>query len=196
MATEANKAELADVLGVSLPTLDRLIKRYDDFPVAERGSNGRAYVFLVEDVKTFLDGKRAEEEEAAARHLDLLQDLQGSPTDDDAPARMSPAQELALAKAERERRKLRLEAGYLIDTATFRQALLPVFMELGQFIQGQPARIGRRFNLPAEVIDAMTAENADELRRFVDKMKRAHGLPAETGSGVREGLDVGFAATG
>jgi hypothetical protein len=60
---QCNKAELAHALDVSLPTLSRWMLRYGpDFPVVQRGSNGRDYVFDFETVSRFLATKRAEEQ--------------------------------------------------------------------------------------------------------------------------------------
>jgi len=178
MKTPANKKELARILDCSLPTLDRLIDRYDDFPVQQRGTNGREWVFIVEDVKAYVEAKRTEEEAALTERFDLLRDLQVDAPDGDGQNKITPNQELALVRAERERRALRRDAGMLVDTATMHQKLAPVMAALGQFMQGIPGRMGRRFNLPSEVVDAMGDEIADELRRQVSKMKADLGYAA------------------
>ncbi len=57
-----NKTQLAHRLGISKSTLSSWILRYGaDFPVQERGTNGRDYVFDFEEVFDFLRAKREEE---------------------------------------------------------------------------------------------------------------------------------------
>ena len=172
MSAFVNKKELAKIMDVSLPTLDRLIDRYDDFPIEQKGGNGQDYSFHAKEVKTFLDGQRALEEKSLADRADLLLDLNiALPGHEDGGTGITPNQELSLVRAERERRKLQRESGLLVDIASIRQLMTPVFVNLGQFMTNVPGRLGKRFNLPAEVVDAMSDEMADELRRVVAKLQ-------------------------
>lgn len=173
MVAVVNKKELAKVMGVSLPTLDRLIDRYDDFPIKQKGGNGQDYSFNAKKVKAFLKKQRAIEEKNLADRADLLLDLNiVLPGHEEGGPGITPNQELALVRAERERRKLKQEAGFLVDTASIRQQMTPVFVGLGQFMTNMPGRLGKRFNLPVEVVDAMGDEMADELRRVVAKLEK------------------------
>ena len=67
-----NKAEVAGILGISLPTLAAWIARYSDFPVYERGANGREWRFDAAAVRAWeLSRREAEARDEAARR-DLL----------------------------------------------------------------------------------------------------------------------------
>lgn len=165
----ANKQQLAQVLNCSSPTLDRLINRYSDFPIERKGEKGVDYVFNVNDVKAFLDDECAKEIKERESAIDLLTGLKldrpGAVQEGD----ITPAGQLALVRAERERRKLQQEAGLLVDVASLRRDLQPVFTALGQFLRGMPRRMGSRFNLPDSVILAMEDDMADEMARVVEK---------------------------
>ncbi len=173
--TTANKKELAKALDCSLPTLDRLIDRFDDFPIEQKGGNGVDYVFIVEDVKAYLEKIHAAELAAAEDRLELFADLKIDRPGQATEGGITPAQRLSLVRAERETRKMKLEAGFLMDVATFKQEFAPVLGGLGQFLNGIPRRMGRRFNLPDEVILAMEDEMADELYRVVERAEKIIG---------------------
>ena len=164
-----NKRELAKEIDCSLPSLNRLIERYDDFPIEEPGSNGVGYKFDAAAVSEFIETKRVAEESALEARLDLLSDLNLSP-DRDIPAGLTPSQELAKVRAVGERRKIQREDGLLIDTATLSMRLSGVFQHFSQYLDGLPDRMGRRFNLPDEVVEALRSELNDERRRLHGKL--------------------------
>ena len=67
-----NRAEMAKLLEMSLPTFDRYMDR--GMPIFQRGSNGRAYQFDAEAVISWYRGEiEKEEAAAAARAADLTQ---------------------------------------------------------------------------------------------------------------------------
>ena len=71
-AVAVNKKELARALGCALPTLDKLIDRYPDFPIERRGHEGVGYEFDPVKVDAFLTDQREAEAAAAADRMDLL----------------------------------------------------------------------------------------------------------------------------
>lgn len=72
MPAVANRTELARLLGVSEPTLDRLIQR--GMPVAHKGGNGRAYRFDVAACTAWYRGALEQEEaERQARDKQFAQ---------------------------------------------------------------------------------------------------------------------------
>ncbi len=52
--------------------------------------------------------------------------------------------------------------------------LTPRMQQLARFLDGLPDRMGRRFNLPVAVIDAMRAEMEEERRRFRADLELTH----------------------
>lgn len=153
-----SKKELARKLDCSLTTLDRIIDRYPDFPIEERGSNGIAYKFDLPKVDHFLSAKHLDEANAAAERFDLLAGLELESVNTNETGPLSPSQQLAAIKLQREMQKLRHEEGFLIDVSTLRQTMTPIISEVVQFLDGMPDRLGRRFNLPIEVTEAMRAD--------------------------------------
>src|SRR4051794_4751712 len=106
-----NKAELAQILGVSLPTLAAYIVRHGDaFPVLEKGGRGRDYWFEHDAVVEFLNARKAEDEaadterQAALRQIALPLGHNGGPAIEEVlPAR--PADLLAIMKIRRMQRE-------------------------------------------------------------------------------------------
>jgi hypothetical protein len=67
MNNTCNQRELAHRLGINRSTLSSWLLRYgDDFPVSERGTNGRDWVFNFTEVSNFLRAKREAQDAAAA----------------------------------------------------------------------------------------------------------------------------------
>ena len=70
------KKELARLLRISRQTLDLWIERYgDEFPVLERGTNGREWQFDADLVIEFLRAKQAENAARQANRDALLDQL-------------------------------------------------------------------------------------------------------------------------
>lgn len=189
-ALEVNKKELAKLLSVSLPTLDKLIDRYPDFPIAERGQNGVGYKFRVAEVVPFLRERREVEERAAVERMSLLDelDLGLDPATPSRTGALTPAQKLATVRAERERRKLFAEAGFLVDVSELRHVLTGTLQHLARALDGLPNRLQRRFNLPVEVADAMRAE-IEEIRRALHK-ELTSLVAQDDGHDGRDGTDA------
>ncbi|MBY0335454.1 MAG: terminase small subunit [Acetobacteraceae bacterium] len=109
MTTLVNQRELAQVLGVSLPTLRDMVRRHAGFPVESRGDRGVEWKFDPDRVKAFLAAMKAEEAAAeAARHEKLAQ--MALPLGSTATPGAVSAQQLAQALAEVERQLLELPA--------------------------------------------------------------------------------------
>jgi phage terminase Nu1 subunit (DNA packaging protein) len=138
--------ELAKVLAISRPTLRRMIRRYRKFPIETKGGRGRRYQFDPRKVTTFLEDRRAEE----SRRLGA--------------GEFTPAQELAKVRAERERRKLDIETGSLIEAADLRQVLGDAVSRLGKFLDGLPASLAP-LNLPPDAVR--------DVRRHLEEGRRA-----------------------
>lgn len=165
-----NKRELSHVLGVSLPTIDNLIDRYPDLPIAQRGSNGVPWEFDAAAVVAFLAEKRRHEAEQLQAKSEFLRQFT-LPMDETAPEEsrgaVSASQRKQIAEALRIERKLAMESGLLVPTSEIRQALTPAFANLGRFLETLPQQLGRRFNLPDEVVRAMREAIDDGRREFV-----------------------------
>lgn len=157
-AATVNKRDLAVLLQVTAPTLDRWIECWKGFPVVERGARGRGWRFDPIAVLAFVEerrgaDRRAEEEREA--DLDAL-DL---PLDDDDGRKagtLSPADQLAMARVARLRREEAEQAGKLVSREEIEAALAEGLPELLRAVrdavrawcgaQGVPAEETRSFD--------------------------------------------------
>lgn len=164
-----NKRELAKLIECSLPTLNELIDRYADFPVAKRGSNGVEWEFDAQAVIEFLGEKKDAETRAATERANLFKQF-SLPIDAQAPegsTELSPTQRKAIAEARIKERRLAIETGLLADVPQLRQNQTLVIARLGRFFDNLPPQLAREFNLPEEVMRAMRKRLDDQRRSFV-----------------------------
>lgn len=170
-----NKRELArQILECSLPTLDALIERFPDFPIERGGTHGVEYAFDAAAVTEFLQGKRDEDKRAAAQRKELFSQF-SLPIDaiaGEEAAVLSPSQRAALAKARLVEHRLAVESGLLLHATDVRQVLRTAVSALGRFVDTLPGQLGRRHNLPDEVVRALR-DQMDEARRLFVRDLRA-----------------------
>jgi Phage DNA packaging protein Nu1 len=170
MGVRANKAELTAILGCAPSTLTAWIERYgDEFPVVERGTNGREWQFDPADVIAFLKTRRAEEERQAAEHVALLQQfaLPGLTSPDDAAGVVKPADLLALARVRQIHRREHLESGLLVRTDDVRTALAGHLTRLDRWAADVLARIAGKHGWPLAVLDEAHAMFREGRLAFV-----------------------------
>lgn len=179
-----NKRELARAIDVSLPTLTALQERYPDaFVVIRSGGNGREYQYDITATVRNLAAIREREDQAAMQRLEGLDQLKldlgaAAPAESDTADRLSPAQRLQLARARREERRMALEDGLLVPADGIRSHLSEALTDLSRFLDALPGDLGRRFNLPPTVVDAMAQDIAQRRQQFVERL-RSRLLPAQ-----------------
>lgn len=170
-AVTVNKAELAHILRVSLPTLTRWILKYGpDFPVLERGTNGRDYVFDPTAVGIFLRARQ--EEQAVSRdekdeqlaQLRLSIDIPGM---EPPPRGASPKEELEAWKLRRLKREEAVAAGALVPAASVRDAFRTAFTRLSRDTQAFIRQIGRDQHWPDSYIRELERRLGEQQRASV-----------------------------
>ena len=180
--SSVNKAELAHLLRVSLPTLTRWILKYGpDFPVVERGTNGRDYVF---DPGTVIEFLRARQEEQARSleekdqqltQLRLSIDIPGV----EAPPRGSAKDELDAWRLRRIQREEAVAARALVPAAAVRDAFRTAFTRLSRDSQAFVRQLGREQQWPDPYIRAIEKRLAEQQRASVAALAAAYdSLPA------------------
>lgn len=101
-----NMTELAELLGITTPTLRDWLRKYDDFPVEARGDHGVAYEFDSAKVAQWrLDHKAAlalEDAERAAEIKQMRLDWAGEPVVDDPTLGLPPTERRAELDAQRQ----------------------------------------------------------------------------------------------
>ncbi len=168
-----NLEEMAEKLRISLPTLRKMMRRYEDFPVVAEGSNGVPWQLDPEAVIAFVQAKR--DDEAAARDArdDLLSQvslpLEELQTEADRVA--TPAERLKLAQAMRVEDEVAKQRGFLVLTSDMRMRLTDAWTPLSQFLTSLPGQLGRRHNLPDAVVRDMRRAIEAQQRELHRKLK-------------------------
>jgi phage terminase Nu1 subunit (DNA packaging protein) len=186
-----SKRELSAELDCSLPTLDRLIDRFNLQP-ATPGGPGKPYKFRLADVQRVLGEARSAAEQEAAQRAELLSGLSlgtFGPAGDTEADGMTPQARHALAKAVAAERNLAKDAGELLAAAGVRAALTKALTIMGRGLDQLPARVGRRFNLPDSVVHEMRQEINGQRAQLVREIQAAL-TDGEPGDEEQGGLPV------
>lgn len=182
MSVTGNKTELAHALSVSLPTLTRWLLRYGpDFPVQERGSNGRDYVFDFEAVFRFLGDKRAENERLAAQRdeqlaqLKLPFDVPGADPVPAAPRPTSPSEALAAWRLRKLQREEAEASGLLVPTADVVAATSAALSRFSRDTHAFLRQLGRENDWPPGYVAKTIARYEEVQRAAVAELTREFG---------------------
>jgi phage terminase Nu1 subunit (DNA packaging protein) len=140
-----NKKELAALLGCALPTIAAWVDRYPDFPVQERGTNGRQWLFDPSEVRGFLLAKReAEQTEADERNERLKQFALPGLDQSDETGTIKATDLLAMARVRALQRQEQREAGLLVPTSDVRMALTSAFTRLNRALSAMLGQLARK----------------------------------------------------
>jgi phage terminase Nu1 subunit (DNA packaging protein) len=169
-----NKAQLAEALGVALPTLSAWIIKYrPEFPIQSVGSNGRSYVFDFPAVFDFLRAKKDEQEASRAERDQALAQLVlplGLVEPEPAPTLSIKDQVLAVEL----RRRLREEAekaGRLISADEIGAAVSAVLARLNRDTRAFIQQLGREQDWPTGYTQSVLTRFGDTQRSAVAALK-------------------------
>lgn len=168
-----NLSELAFVTGVSATTLSKWAREQSDFPVAERGSNGRAYQFDAAAVQAWIDNHKAEADaEAEARQAQLAlwrADMYGDdPNPEHRP--LTASERKAEAEAALAEDKVRRLRGELVELAPLEVCLTQALVELRNALSQVAAEVAREHGLPRETRIAMQNAVEHRMNAFADQI--------------------------
>lgn len=167
-----NKRELARLLRTSVVTIGNWIERYgDEFPIRERGTNGREYAFDTAAVVAFLR-RRQEEERRRQENRDeqlaqIVLPLNLPQEPQQQKSGVSVKEQLEALRLSAERRKEAVALGQLVKADEVTDALSRAFAALNRQLHAAVRSVGREFNLPEHVIRALDARFAETQRNFV-----------------------------
>lgn len=167
-----NKAELAQALGCSLPTLDKLLRRHAErFPVVRQGRNGVEWQFDPEAVIAFLQAEDDARARAGQAKDELMQQvmLPGIAKPED--AGLKPADLLTMAKVRAMEREERIQAGFLVQTADVRAALTTAFTKLRTDMFSSIRTACSDANIPQATIRTIISRVEDADRRTVAQLQ-------------------------
>lgn len=170
-----NKAELAHWLRVSLPTLGRWMLRYGaDFPVIERGTNGRDYAFDPQAVATFLEAKRQEQEQSRGERDEQLAQLRLAldlPTAEPPPKTATTKDEIEAWRLRRLKREEAERAAQLVPADGVADALRAALGRLSRDMHAFVRQIGREQNWPDAYTRAVETRLAEQQRASVASLR-------------------------
>lgn len=176
-----NKQQLASWLGVSLPTLSGWMLRYGtEFPVIERGSNGREFKFDAAAVSAFLRARKAEQEaskvetDAQLAQLRLPFDLPGV----EPPPRASSTKEELLAWELRKRQRQEAEAaGALVPAQQVGEALRAAFARIGRDTAAFVRQLARENNWPPAYAAQTERRLAEQQQATIAALRASFATP-------------------
>jgi phage terminase Nu1 subunit (DNA packaging protein) len=164
-----NRAQLAEALAVSEPTIDRY--RKDGMPVLVEGTNGQAYQFQLSECWAWLKGKdderRAQDERARHSIRQLRLEVVGG-TVGDSEMGLTPKERQAIYDVELSYNKLARERGDLVPLAEVTELLDHVLSTIRSTLTGLPDRLSRDAALTgrqAEQAVVVTDDVIAELHR-------------------------------
>ncbi len=181
-----NKRELAPLLGCTIPTLDRWLRLWPDFPVLERGRCGRLWRFDAEAARAFVQAKRNAEREVKDQRSAALSQLALPLLDDGDPmgagAGPSPGERLTMARLRRIEREEAVANGRLVDAKRVAEVLGDVFGRLGRGLRSGLRQIMTAHEIPPDTAAAVEAAFAAEQRQAVARLTAELGDAAAPGA--------------
>jgi hypothetical protein len=173
-ATPCNLQEMASLLRTSVVTMRNWMRRYgDEFPILERGNNGRPWQLDPVAVKLFIQRKWAEEGQAEAARTAELEQLRmpGLDDTDPVPAGMKPSDLYAMEKVRQMRRREAIENGHLVPTTEVRMQLMPQIARLGRGLSALIDQVARKHALVEAVRRDWQAGCRELQERFVGEVQ-------------------------
>ena len=186
----ASLAEFAAIPGApSEPTLRKLIADNPDFPVAKVGSNGskyeipvrRAMKWLQDKADRDLAAKRARSEAVMQVAMDFLGEDAASELGD---VTMSAEEHLKWMQTELAATKVRLARGELIRKTSVEAAFAKVLVMFRRKGETFTARLGKRVELPRELIaqiDALIEQDHKALAAEMEQIVELTDADGEAG---------------
>ncbi|KEZ00619.1 hypothetical protein AI27_17925 [Sphingomonas sp. BHC-A] len=159
-----------------------MIRDYPDFPIIERGTNGRSYVIDFDDAWAFIKGLRDNEEREQRARADEVRQYGLSLLGGEAMAQtqvgLSPTEHRTIMENELLATKLAEKRGDLIHKASVEEALgelVAWFQQQGTSLSARLAKRGDFSRDQLAIIDAVIAQDQRELADRMERIGRATG---------------------
>lgn len=173
-----NRAQLADALGLTEPTIDKM--RKDGMPVLQEGSNGQAYQFQLSACFAWKRARETEKQETDARIADTIRQMRMELLGGDAGSSemaLSPKQRKELYEVDHAYNRLAEQRGELVPRAEVVALLNRIFEAVRATVNGMPDRLSRDAGLTgrqAEQAVAVADDLLTELHRLLSEQAFAH----------------------
>ena len=183
-----NKQRLAQWLGVSLPTLSKWLLRYGpEFPIVERGSNGRDYAFDPAAVSTFLRQKQEQQASSKAASKAAIDEqlaqirLPFDLPDVEPPPKATSTKDELLAWELRKRQRQEAEAaGQLVSAVAMRSAITALLGRISRDTHAFVRQLGREQGWPDALTCSVERRLADQQRATVAALRTTLGTTPDT----------------
>lgn len=179
MSAPVGKAQLAQRLGWSRPTLDRRLKEDPAFPVISRGTQAGGWSFDPAAVEAHLSGAAPPDADAAVPTDDATPPVGAAAEGPRFPVARATHQGEAtarqrkdLAEAQRLEDRLKRERGELVPAADMKDVLSLVLVELRTSLLGIPDAVVKEFNLSERVGHSMRGRIETMMRATVMKVRQ------------------------
>ncbi|MGZ8246228.1 DUF1441 family protein [Methylomagnum sp.] len=149
-----NKAQIAEIFGVSLPAVEGWIRR--GCPVAKRGGKGAVYEFDLLAVAQWRFGGAGEPKE-------------GGEVD---PERMTAKERKDWYEGERVRRALEVDAGKLVQADDVEIELGSLIKAFAGFLETLPFTLERECGLSADVVERLQIATDEQRQAFYERMTK------------------------
>lgn len=160
-----NKQEMAEVLGITVPTLNAWIR--DGLPIDKEGGRAKGYQFDPDKVLAWRSGRIVEAEKERQQREETIKALQSSldlaGADNDVP-HVSARARKEYYDAEKLRIELDRQRGFLCLTSEVLQEKARLLGVLSDRLQSLPDFLERRAQLAPELVD--------ELQKAIDEWQR------------------------
>ncbi len=169
-----NREQAAEAIGVTPPTLDKLIRRAGEHFVHKRGSNGDPYQIDSDKLKAFVLAERLAEDEEKQRNRERVQQMEieltggSSVAGSENGAGLAVDHRLKLLNEARLSDAIRKERGELVEVARAEQAHERRLRFIADFLRSLPDILGRRLNWDA----ATVVECADTVEAVQERLAR------------------------
>ena len=170
VAATCNKTELADLLGVSVPTLDAWIKKKPGFPIVTRGNNGVPWEFNPAAVTAFIADQRAAAAAAGAQRDETLEQFK-LPVVTDQEKGVSPADLVKLAQLRKLEREEQIATGFLVPAAQVRALMFDTLAQLRRTMNTAITQALADHNVPESTVRSVMARVEDAQRVCVQTLQ-------------------------
>ena len=178
-----NKRELSRLLRTSVVSLGNWIEKWSDFPVVERGTNGREWRFDPPAVVEFLRAKKEQERrqerelgesrDAALSQMTLPLSLLGDDQRPPAPGTSLKDQKAALELRVAQRKEAEA-LGRLVACDEVRDAITIAFATMSRVLSASIRSIGHDHNLPPAILRSLqtriTSAQRDAIRAIGEQL--------------------------
>jgi phage terminase Nu1 subunit (DNA packaging protein) len=171
---DMSQTEIALALDVSANTVGKWLM-LPDFPVAERGGQGRAHVLRLSHVWAWRHDRAAQEEDRRAQNQTAIAALQASMLNLDAPGEqgLTAKQVKEIAQADLVHSQASVQRRRLVRLEEVIELIEGIMKATRDGVEAMPDRLERELGLTPAQLEKVSAIGDDILNRIADQIEAA-----------------------